>query len=160
MSKNPNKPVWKSKFTTYDPQSPLHSIQLHARVRYQEVEKPVFNKVQQKLYAEIVYGLNFFNEEEKAALPAKRRYRIMDAYKKAQRLLNGWKQQLVNNRADIIMQKLFPNSSITKAFYRTQGISHDYIDTHTFKELGINQTMIAEKLVEARLLPADFFELA
>lgn len=151
---------YKHKFITYDKQSPLYSLQVYARVKYQEVEKPVFNKVQQQLYAEIVYGLNYFSEEEKTTMPAKKRFSIMQSYKKAQRVLNYWKQELVNHRADVIMQKLFPNSPVTKVFVRTQGCNNDYVDTHTFKELGINQIMIAERLVSAKLLPADFFKLA
>ena len=174
MSKNPHKTVcatsrgiimsfrdsYKHKFVTYDQQSPLYTLQVYGRVKYQEVEKPVFNKVQQQLYAEIVYGLNYFSEEEKTRMSAKKRFGIMHAYKKAQKILNYWKQQLVNKRADNIMQKLFPHSPITKVFIETQGCNSTEVDTHTFKELGITQPMIAERLIAAKLLPADFFKLA
>lgn len=174
MSNNPHKTVCansngiitsfrdsnKHKFIAYD-RTALTDVQLYGPQKPYRVQNPGrLNPVQQKLYAEHLYGLNYFTEEEVAKMPNKRRFQIMHAYKKVQRVLNLWKQEIAGKRADAFLRYLCPNSPITKTFLAVQGTDPELLDTHSFKDLGITQHMIAEKLVDSRLLPANFFELS
>lgn len=149
----------KHKYIAYE-STALTDLQLYGPQKPQRMQHSGrLNKVQQKLYAEHLYGLNYFTAEELAEMPNKKRFQIMHAYKKVQRVLNLWKQEIAGRRADAFLKYLCPNSPVTKVFLATQGTDPELLDTHTFKELGISQQMIAEKLVDAGLLPVNFFLL-
>lgn len=150
----------KHKYIAYE-RSLLTKVQQYGpEKRYQPITEPHLNKVQQSLYAQHVYGLNYFTPEQLATMPEKQKFKIMHAYKKVQRALNIWKQEIAGKRADAFIKFLFPKSKIAEAFLAVQGTDPELHDTHTFKDLGITQIMIAERLVQLRLLPENFFELA
>jgi len=138
----------------------VRNIQLFGKVRYQDLEAPVFNKLQQRLYAETVYGVSMYTQAELAKIPGKKRHEIITTFKKAQQILNDWKQQIVEHKVVGFMDKLFPRSSTVRVFNSITGPESGLKCRLSFKELGINQRMIAEKLVEAGLLPANFFQLS
>jgi hypothetical protein len=128
-------------------------------VRYQTISRPAFNKVQQKLYAETVYGLTAFTTDELEMMPKTRKKSVLSRFLKAQDILNQWKQHLVYSKIDHILLSLFPRSRVVKQITSISGVDKDLKDRHTFKELGINQVEIAQKLVEEGILPKDFFSL-
>ena len=92
-------------------------------------------------------------------MPKARKKSILSRFLKAQDILNQWKQQMVYTKIDHILLSLFPRSSVIKKIVATSGVDKDIKDRHTFKELGISQLQIAEKLVEQSVLPKDFFTL-
>jgi len=127
--------------------------------KYQTISRPALNKMQQKLYAETVYGLTAFTNEELQMMPKTRKKGILARFLKAQDILNQWKQEIVYSKVDNILLSLFPRSRAVQKFVSTKGADKDIKDRHTFKELGINQVQIAQKLVEEGVLPKDFFSL-
>lgn len=153
-------PVYGERERIMNSQEGIRHLQHYGRTRYQSIEKPVFNKVQQRLYAEAVYGLTIYTPEQVAALPGKRRHELLMLFKRSQDILNNWKQEIVDARMTHLLEKLFPNSSIVKVFSSIRGVESGIKCRQTFKELGINQSMIAQKLVQSGILPADFFQLA
>ena len=127
--------------------------------KYQEIEKPVFNQVQQRIYAEALYGMNLYTEKEAQRLPKSKVVHIIDTYQKVQRIINRWKQEIVNDKVDDFLLSLFPKSPVVKAFTETKGADDTIKATASFKDLGIDQIKIANKLVEFGLLPQNFFNL-
>lgn len=127
--------------------------------RYQEIENPVFNRIQQKIYGQAVYGLGFYTEKQVIKMaPAKKQF-ITDTYNKVQKILTCWKQDVANEKVDRFLLALFPNSRIAKAFVNTKGHDESIKTKHTFKDLGLSQVNIAKKLIESRVLPENFFNL-
>lgn len=149
----------KHRFLPYENQY-VQQIQLKGSVKHPQLEKPVFNKTQQKLYAEMVYGLGHYSAEDLKEMSPSKKFKILARYAKAQRVLNRWKQEIVHETVDSFLISLFPNSPITKALVQTKGYDRELRETHSFKELGMDQQRIAGKLIEAGLLPTNFFQLA
>ena len=87
--------------------------------------------------------------------------KIIVAYTRARRLLNRWKQEIINEQVDSFLINLFPNSPVVKQMVNVKGyddnLNTDYI---TFKELGISRQAIAEKLIQLGILPSNFCQLA
>lgn len=128
-------------------------------VRYQQISRPALNKVQQKLYAETVYGFTAFTNQELEMMPKTRKKGILSRFLKAQDILNQWKQEIAYSKIDHILLSFFPRSVAVKKLVAIKGADKDIKDRHTFKELGITQVQIAQKLVDEGILPKDFFNL-
>lgn len=128
--------------------------------KYQQITKPVFNRIQQKIYAETVYGLNAYTHQEIVAMPKLKRQMIISKHSKVQRVLNQWKQELAAAKVDSFLSFLFPKSKITKVFGQVKGFEKEMMDRHSFKELGLDQQTIAKKLMSEKLLQPDFFTLS
>lgn len=149
--------VNKHRFLAYEK---VDRIQKYGTVCYQELEPNPLNKTQQRLYSETIYGLHYFRQKEIKKMSASKKAYIVFRYEKAQITLNRWKQQIVNQAVDNFLLSLFPKSPVVKKFVTLPCTDDDYTDKHSFKELGINQKMIIEKLIEHGLLPVNFFQLA
>jgi hypothetical protein len=127
--------------------------------KYQEIEKPVFNKTQQRLYSEALYGTKLYTQEEIQKMPKSRVLQIIDICYKAQKFINRWKQEIVSEKVDNLLLSLFPKSSIVKAFADVKGYDDTLKMNYSFKDLGLDQTKIADKLISWSLLPKNFYEL-
>jgi hypothetical protein len=172
MPNNPNKTITanskgivisfrdesKPRYVAYRSEA-VKKIQLHGTVRYQVLDKPAFNRIQQKLYTEAIYGLNSYDETQLATLTAKEVSKIFSLHKKVQHFLNKWKQELIELEVNKFLLFFFPNSKCVKHMCSVNGYNRAYIDRHTFRELGLTQEMIASKLIEAGFLPKNFFQL-
>jgi hypothetical protein len=137
----------------------VRKLQLYGTVKYQELEKPVFNKRQQRLYGEAVYGITMYNEAELATIPGPRRYQIIQRFRATQVILNEWKQQLIESNVGDFLARIFPRSATVRTFVSIRGIEGSMKCKLQFKDLGITSTMIAQKLVETGILPKNFFQL-
>jgi hypothetical protein len=137
----------------------LSHIQQYGKVKYQPVEKPIFNKEQQRLYAEVIYGLTIFKPEEISKLSPKRKYEIVTTFKKSQKILNEWKQEIINFKVNGFLSKLFPKSKVVIDIVSINGYEETIKCKHSFKELGLTQEVIAKKLVQCGILPPNFFQL-
>jgi hypothetical protein len=149
----------KHRFMPYE-NNLVEEIQQKGKTKYQVLEQPAFNKIQQQLYAETVYGLSYFSPDDVSKMSKSKKLRVLAKYAKAQRILNRWKQEIVYSKVDSIFLTLFPNSRITKLLVDTQGYDRSNRETHSFKELGLTQQDVASKLMEVNLLPENFFQLA
>jgi hypothetical protein len=128
--------------------------------KYQQITKPVFNRMQQKIYAKTVYGLNAYTHEQIVAMPKLKRQMIISKHSKVQQVLNQWKQELAAAKVDSLLAFLFPKSKITKVFSSVNGYEKQMMDRHSFKELGLDQQTIAKKLLDEKLLQQDFFNIS
>lgn len=151
--------VNKHQWLPFDSQA-VKSVQINGTVKYQKLETPVFNKYQDKLYAEAMHGLKAYSEKELSKMPVRLKDKIQMVASKAQYVLNNWKQEIVNQRVDNLLLTLFPHSKTVKQIAAVKGTDPSYYNQQTFKQLGISKKSIAEKLVQTRVLPENFFNLA
>lgn len=126
--------------------------------KYQEIEQSAFNQKQQKVYSEAVYGLNFYPEVMVSKMPKKIVMKIATRCEMVQKAINMLKQDIVNSKVDSLLLALFPNSPLVKSIVDMEA-DETIKCNFAFKDLGLNQTKIAEKLVVLKLLPENFFDL-
>jgi hypothetical protein len=152
--------VNKHKFIKYEPTG-VEQIQLYGTVKYQKIEQVGFNPIQERLYAEALYGLNFYTAEELKEMPAEKKRSIMVLYTRVQRMLNRWKQEIIWKQVDSLLISLFPRSPIIKFLSENEYYDRDLECPLTLRDLGItSETVIAEKLIQSKLLPYNFFKLS
>ena len=150
----------KHKYVGYN--SYVNKIQLEGTVKYQKIEEQTkFSPKQKDLYSKVVYGFKAYTKEEIANMSERAKINVTVTYTKAQRILRNWKQDITFSNLDRFLLALFPNSPIIKAMCNTTGHIDDVPkeDEISFKDLGINQDAIANKLIEFGLLPKNFYEL-
>jgi len=150
--------VNKHMFTSYENKY-VKKIQLEGTVKYQKVEVK-FTPLQKSLYSQTVYGFSAFTKEELLNMSKTKKSKVLIAYTRAHRILNRWKQELINESVNSLMGKLFPNSPVVKAMAAVNGYDDnlDCTDIH-FKDLGISRKQIVDKLIEFNLLPVNFYQL-
>jgi hypothetical protein len=150
--------VKKHQFVRYD--SYVRKIQIEGTVRYQKLESFEFNETQQRIFSTLVYGFEVIPDEQIKKLPAPIKKRIVANYAITNKLLNRWKQEIINEMVDGFLSKMFPKSKVTKQMIGLKGYDDTLKSTISFKELGISERSIANKLIEFDLLPKNFFNLA
>ena len=142
----------------------VRDIQLRGTVKYQKIQREEFTPLQEKLYCQTVMGFEAYSQKELSSLTEQQKLDIKMNYAKVHRILKRWKQDLIFSSVDNFLLELFPKSSVAKAFANTKGylqsneISKE--DSLTFKDLGISERKIADKLIEYNFLPQNFYELA
>jgi len=148
----------KHMFTTYA--TDIKKIQLNGTSKYQNIKKVTrFTPVQEELYSKIVYGFLACTKEEINTMSKSKKHYISMTYTKAHRILNRWKQEIINEKIDGLFTKLFPKSPITKQMVKVKGYDDNLDVTIPFKDLGISRQAIANKLIEFNILPANFYQL-
>jgi hypothetical protein len=113
------------------------------------------------LYNRALYGLSIYTPEEVVIMPPEKRKRILQIHKKTQKILNLWKQEIVNILANKIFTDIFPDTEITNCLVKVFGIDGDpeYVNNMSFKTLKISKEQIVTKLIECKVLPKNFNEL-
>lgn len=113
------------------------------------------------LYNRALYGLSTYTPEEVVIMLPEKRKRIIQIHKKTQKILNLWKQEIVNILANKIFTDIFPDMEITRCLVEIYGTEGDpeYINNMSFKSLKISKKQIISKLIESKILPKNFNEL-
>ena len=126
-----------------------------------QFEKDPFNEHQNFLYNRALYGLSVYSQEEINEMPFEKKKRVTKLHKKAQTLINLWKQEIVNTLANRFFTDIFPDMEITQCLVEYYGTGGDpeYINTMSFKTLGITKEDVINKLIESKLLPKNFYQL-
>lgn len=125
--------------------------------------KPIiaYNDHQNFLYNRALYGLSVYSQKEIEEMSLEKKQRVKKLQKKAQTVLNIWKQEIVNILANKLFTDIFPDMEITQClvdYYGTGG-DPEYINTMSFKTLGITKEDVINKLIESKLLPKNFYQL-
>lgn len=125
-----------------------------------QFEKDPFNEHQNFLYNRALYGLSVYSQEEINEMPFEKKKRVTKLHKKAQTLINLWKQEIVNTLANRFFTDIFPDMEITKCLvqYGTEG-DPEYYNNMSFKMLRITKKQVIDKLIEGKILPKNFYEL-
>jgi hypothetical protein len=128
--------------------------------RYSDFEKDPFNSYQNFLYKRALFGLKVYEDQEIAVMHEEKKKRIIKVYTRAQRILNTYKQELVNHKTNMMLSILFPNSPIIKELIE----EHTYTDVKfinkiSFKDLGVDKVNLVERLITDNILPKNFYTL-
>lgn len=113
------------------------------------------------LYNRALYGLSIYTPEEVVIMAPHKRKRILQIHKKTQKILNLWKQEIVNILANKVFTDIFPKTEFTQClvqFYGTEG-DPEYTNNMSFKTLKLSKEEIITKLIESKILPKNFHEL-
>lgn len=111
------------------------------------------------LYQRAIHGLQAYNEEQIKTMPLKKRKKIVLDHKHSQKVLNMWKQKIVNAKAANLFTTLFPKNPITKVIVDTiDDTSPQYFNNLTFKDLKISRKQVISMLITEKILPSDFYK--
>jgi hypothetical protein len=108
---------------------------------------------------EHLYGLNSLTEEELVIHVLKRNKELLMCIRRAQIILNRFKQKIVMEYTNNLFQKLFPKSEITKVFNNYDNIDDTFKNTLTFKDLNISKEQIISIFMSEGILPKNFLSL-
>jgi hypothetical protein len=152
--------VNKHKFVYYSNSEDVRKIQQNGTRKYQSLEATEFNKVQQHLYNQAVYGLKSFPNVVIMEMKVEKIKSVQAMHLKAKEVINRLKQEVAAENIDSFLMKLFPNSPVIKQMINTKG-TDSFINVNTsLKDLKITPFMLAKRLVYHRVLPENFFNLA
>lgn len=126
----------------------IQQKQLFGTVKYQ----PVFNQNQEKLYKETVYGLNAYTGVQIRQMSAAQKSYIIKRYTRVQYIISQLKTQILENQLFDMLKKVFHHSELMQQICQAEA-----------KPIAcqvLTEEQIAKILVEKRLLPENFFQLA
>jgi hypothetical protein len=173
MKNNPNKVVMAGPNNfciSYADSKKHHWMNYESSVITKDIQSKIPNRLYQeklrlspkqvKMYRLAVYGVEALTPEEFKVMSASESDSIRKTQSRAQRLINLWKQEIVNNTVNEFLVTLFPQSKlINKLVTEGNYTSQKDINPFSFKELGISQKMLIDKLVEWNILPVNFYQL-
>lgn len=124
-------------------------------------EKDPFNEYQNFLYNRALNGLNTYDKDEVTAMAYNKKKRIVKVHKRAQTIINLWKQHVVNVLSNHLFQTIFPDSPLTKELVEDLGSHTDetYINKIPLKLLQIKKINVIDRFIEEGILPKNFHEL-
>ena len=128
---------------------------------YQPIVYNNLNQRQHFLFKRVLHGLNVYTPEEIKSMHSLKRKRIKKVWRRAQKVINGWKQIICNKRATEIFQEYFSNSVLGKAIIDTSDtyVDDKFINRMTLKELDIRYEDLVIKFIQEGLLPRNFLSL-
>lgn len=126
-------------------------------IKNYDVDK--YNQYQNYLYKRALYGLSSLDQNELITMCNKKKSRIINVYKRAQIVLNIYKQKVTNSYSNFIFKTLFPNSPITDFLISESDTDYTFKNTLTFKDLGINKDDIISIFISEGILPKNFLSL-
>ena len=137
----------------------VKNYQLSAGKTYMQYETDGYSQYQNYLYKRALYGLDALTEQELATICSKKKQRIVNVYKRAQVVLNKFKQQITIQYSNFIFKTLFPNSPITDALLADNETDDKFKNTLTFKDLSIHKEQIITIFIAEGILPKNFLSL-
>ena len=137
----------------------IRNYQLNAGKTHVQYEQDSYSNYQNYLYKRALYGLSSISEEELSTMCSKKKQRIINVYKRAQVVLNKFKQQATINYSNFIFKTLFPNSPITQFLLTETETDEKFKNTLNFKDLGINKEQIITIFIAEGVLPKNFLSL-
>ena len=127
------------------------------------VQKLVYTKLnptQHFLFKRVLHGLNVYKPEEVEKLHWDKKRRIKKVWRRGQREVNAWKQVICNKASNQIFS-VFDNTTLGKAMSNlpVEDIDPDYVNTMSFKELGVKYEDLILFYMQKNLLPKNFLTL-
>ena len=138
----------------------LENYQLSNQIKnVMQYEYDSYTPYQNYLYKRALFGLNSLTEIEINTICNKKKQRINNVYKRAQVVLNNFKQQVTINYSNFIFKTLFPNSPITDFLITEVETDDKFINTLNFKDLNISKDDIICIFIQEGILPKNFLSL-
>jgi hypothetical protein len=133
--------------------------QLSAGKTYMQYEQDQYSQYQNYLYKRVLYGIDVLTEKELATMCSKKKQRIINVYKRAQVVLNKFKQELTIKYTNLLFKTLFPKSPITDILLSETETDEKFKNTLTFKDLNISKDDIITIFIAEGILPKNFLSL-
>ncbi len=133
--------------------------QLRAGKTYMQYEQDQYSQYQNYLYKRALYGLDALSQQELATMCSKKKQRIINVYKRAQVVLNKFKQELTIKYTNLLFKTLFPKSPITDILLSQTETDEKFKNTLTFKDLNISKEQIISIFIAEGILPKNFLSL-
>ncbi len=124
-----------------------------------QYEQDNYSNYQNYLYKRALYGLSSINQEELDTMCGKKKQRIINVYKRAQVVLNTFKQTATISYTNFLFKTLFPNSPITQFLLSETETDEKFKNTLTFKDLNISKEQIISIFMSEGILPKNFLSL-
>ena len=137
----------------------IKNYQLNVGKTYMKYETDKYSAYQNYLYKRALYGLDSLTQDELAGICSKKKQRILNVYKKAQLVLNKFKQRLTIAYSNQIFETFFPKSPITQFLLADDKIDEKFKNTLTFKDLNISKDQIISIFMAEGVLPKNFLSL-
>ena len=137
----------------------IKEYQLTVGKTHIQYEQDDYNQYQNYLYKRALYGLNSLTEKEITTMCSKKKQRIINVYKRAQIVLNNFKQIATINYTNFLFKTLFPNSPITQFLLSETETDEKFKNTLTFKDLNISKEQIISIFMSEGILPKNFLSL-
>lgn len=140
-------------------------IRLHGAIskgkRPSRFEQDPYNEYQNFLYNRALFGLGVYPKEEVAVMHWDKKKRIIKVHKRAQTLINIWKQEIINVLSNHLFTTIFPGTPITKELTEKFGNATDelHVNKMPFRSLNITKVQVVEKFMSVGILPKNFNEL-
>lgn len=124
-------------------------------------EQDPYTSYQNFLYRRALFGLSVYSVDEIKVMNSRKKMRIYKVHLRCQRILNIWKQQLINDFTNRLLERIFPGSENIKIFTEEfrDATDPEFINEIPFKDLGITKERIIEKLIKEKVLPFNFHSL-
>lgn len=151
----------KIKIVQYD-RTLVNDFQLYGKTyrtkQNQFYESDRLTNKQQFLYREVLYGLDAYEPHVVANMRSEHKIHIIQTQQKAQRLINKWKNELMQTVIKKC-EKIFYKSQFMKDLCNFESVDDYETNSLSFRDLGINKSMIIDKLIEENLLPENYYKL-
>lgn len=132
---------------------------MNQRPTVMQYETDSYSQYQNYLYKRALYGLEALSQQEMTAMCSKKKQRVLNVYKRAQVVLNKFKQQVTIQYTNVFFKTLFPNSPITDFLLSEVETDEKFKNTLTFKDLNISKEQIISIFMAEGILPKNFLSL-
>ena len=137
----------------------LEEYQLYKKSTYTKYEVDKYSQYQNYLYKRALYGLKSLPKEEFERMCKKKKYRINNVHRRAQRVLNTVKQRKVIDVTNTFFQSWFPNTVFTNFMLSNVETDEKFKNTLNFKDLNIDKDEIISIFIGEGILPKNFLSL-
>lgn len=137
----------------------LEEYQLYKKSTYTKYEVDKYSQYQNYLYKRALYGLKSLPKEEFERMCKKKKYRINNVHRRAQRVLNVVKQRKVIDVTNTFFQSWFPNTTLTNFMLTNTETDEKFKNTLNFKDLNIDKDEIISIFIGEGILPKNFLSL-
>ena len=126
----------------------------------QPIDYSKLNQHQHFLFKRVLHGFNMYKKEELDKMHRDKKKRISKVWKRAQSILNCWKQEICNREANKIFAIFTSSKDAMKlATMDPKDTDPTYINKMTLKDLKITYEDVIVKFIAEGLLPKNFLHL-
>tara|TARA_R100001480_G_scaffold145525_1_gene143735 strand:+ start:98 stop:619 length:522 start_codon:yes stop_codon:yes gene_type:complete len=136
-----------------------YSKNLKPQKTYMNYETDTYTQYQNYLYNRALKGLNYLPKEEVLKMCKKKRKRITNVYRRAQNVINVFKQEKTREYTNRIFSSLFPNTALTNFLLDEEYTDEGFKNTLNFKDLNIHKSEIITIFIDKGVLPKNFLSL-
>ena len=118
------------------------------------------NQHQHFLFKRVLHGLNVYKPEEVTQMHWDKKRRIKKVWRRAQRVINKWKQMVCNKRANEILG-LFTSSKLAEEIINVpvNETDNQFINNIQLKTLGISYEDLIIKFISEGLPPNNYYTI-